>query len=95
MQVFHDFVNISLGKKFSNNMKNYFSNGIRINKLIVKPLKIIVTGGSGFIGSALIRTLILSTDHTVVNIDKLTYAGNSDSLLEVAYFPRYTHKIFR
>ena len=41
---------------------------------------IMVTGGAGFIGSAVIRYLIQHTDHIVVNIDKLTYAGNLDSL---------------
>jgi dTDP-glucose 4,6-dehydratase len=60
--------------------------------LLIKRLKIFVTGGSGFIGSALIRALISDTKHTVVNIDKLTYAGNSDSLLEVAHSSRYTHE---
>ncbi|MDB2448188.1 dTDP-glucose 4,6-dehydratase [Gammaproteobacteria bacterium] len=43
-------------------------------------LKVVVTGGAGFIGSALIRHIMLSTDWSVVNIDKLTYAGNLDSL---------------
>jgi len=36
----------------------------------------LVTGGAGFIGSAVVRELIRSTEHTVVNVDKLTYAGN-------------------
>jgi len=48
-----------------------------------------VTGGAGFIGSALIRYLIEATDTTVLNIDKLTYAGNLDSLATVAQHPRY------
>ena len=43
-------------------------------------LKILITGGAGFIGSALIRHLISHTNHEVVNVDKLTYAGNLDSL---------------
>ena len=43
-------------------------------------LKILITGGAGFIGSALIRNLISHTNHEVVNVDKLTYAGNLDSL---------------
>ena len=42
--------------------------------------KIVVTGGAGFIGSALVRQLIAETDVTVINVDKLTYAGNLESL---------------
>jgi dTDP-glucose 4,6-dehydratase len=48
-----------------------------------------VTGGAGFIGSAVIRQIIRETDDVVVNIDKLTYAGNLDSLREVSTSPRY------
>lgn len=51
--------------------------------------RIIVTGGAGFIGSALIRHLIRHTDCEVMNLDKLTYAGNVDSLREVADSSRY------
>lgn len=51
--------------------------------------KLIVTGGAGFIGSALIRHLVRNTDCEVVNLDKLTYAGNPASLKEVADSPRY------
>lgn len=51
--------------------------------------KIIVTGGAGFIGSALIRHLIGNTDCEVVNLDKLTYAGNPASLKEVEDSSRY------
>jgi dTDP-glucose 4,6-dehydratase len=51
--------------------------------------KILVTGGAGFIGSAVIRQLITETDATVINVDKLTYAGNLQSLISVADNPRY------
>ncbi|MDT0500418.1 MULTISPECIES: dTDP-glucose 4,6-dehydratase [unclassified Halomonas] len=50
----------------------------------------LITGGAGFIGSAVVRELIANTEHRVVNIDKLTYAGNLESLAEVADSPRYT-----
>ena len=53
-------------------------------------MKLLITGGAGFIGSALIRYLIEHTDDTVVNVDKLTYAGNLESLLEVSDNPRYS-----
>lgn len=52
--------------------------------------KILVTGGAGFIGSTLIRYLIEHTLHQIINVDKLTYAGNLLSLSSVAINKRYT-----
>ena len=49
----------------------------------------IVTGGAGFIGSSVVRHLLEATDHQVVVLDKLTYAGNPDNLKPVAGNPRY------
>ena len=52
-------------------------------------MKILVTGGAGFIGSAVIRHIIKNTQDSVVNLDKLTYAGNLESLKDVADSDRY------
>jgi dTDP-glucose 4,6-dehydratase len=52
-------------------------------------MKILVTGGAGFIGSAVVRHIIRGTSDSVVNVDKLTYAGNLDSLADVSDSPRY------
>ncbi len=43
----------------------------------------LITGGAGFIGSAVIRYLIQKTDYKVINVDKLTYAGNLSTLVEI------------
>ena len=52
-------------------------------------MKILVTGGAGFIGSAVIRHIINDTDYSIVNVDKLTYAGNLESLVSVSNNSRY------
>ena len=52
-------------------------------------MKLIITGGAGFIGSAVIRHIINNTQYDVLNIDKLTYAGNLESLIEVDGSSRY------
>lgn len=52
-------------------------------------MKFLVTGGTGFIGSAFIRFLIKETSHSVLNLDKLTYAGNLSSLSSISNSQRY------
>ncbi|MDB9733860.1 dTDP-glucose 4,6-dehydratase [Porticoccaceae bacterium] len=52
-------------------------------------MKFLITGGAGFIGSAVIRHIIENTDHSILNIDKLTYAGNLNSLSSIENDKRY------
>lgn len=52
-------------------------------------MNILITGGAGFIGSALIRHIIKNTSDSVINVDKLTYAGNLESLAEISDSERY------
>lgn len=53
-------------------------------------MKVLVTGGAGFIGSNFIHSALKNTDANIINLDKLTYAGNLDSLCDVENDPRYT-----
>ena len=55
----------------------------------MNKMKILITGGAGFIGSAVIREMINNTDHYVINVDKLTYAGNEESLSSINNSSRY------
>ena len=57
-------------------------------------MRVIVTGGAGFIGSALCRNLVAAQAATVCNIDKLTYASNLESLSSIAASPNYTFEKF-
>src|SRR5665647_2271593 len=52
--------------------------------------RFLITGGAGFIGSAVARYLIRETDHRLLIVDKLTYSGNLDSLAPVADHPRFS-----
>lgn len=52
-------------------------------------MKILITGGAGFIGSAVVRHIINNTEDYVINLDKLTYAGNLESLTEIAESEKY------
>lgn len=56
------------------------------------PVKILITGGAGFIGSAVIRYIIRNTQGSVVNVDKLTYAGNLECLAETSRSLRYAYE---
>ena len=55
-------------------------------------MRILVTGGAGFIGSAVIRHILLNTPHQILNIDKLTYAGNLNPLNDVSHSDNYQFK---
>jgi dTDP-glucose 4,6-dehydratase len=61
-----------------------------LNLSVVQPKRLLVTGGAGFIGSAVVREIIANTPHSVLVVDKLTYAGNLESLAPAAVNPRYS-----
>ena len=52
-------------------------------------MKLLLTGGCGFIGSAVVRHLIRDSDHVVINVDKLTYAASEEALEEARGHPRH------
>lgn len=53
-------------------------------------MKILITGGAGFIGSAVCREIITNTEHSIVNVDKLTYAANLEALVSISDNSRYS-----
>src|SRR2546429_7899070 len=61
-----------------------------ISSEISENMRVLITGGAGFIGSAVCRHFVLALGHEVVVVDKLTYAGNLNSLAPVASNARYT-----
>ena len=56
-------------------------------------MNILVTGGAGFIGSAMVRHIINNTQDSVINVDKLTYARNLESLVSIASSDRYVFEL--
>ena len=56
---------------------------------LVSKSTIFITGGAGFIGSAMVRDLVKNTDHMVINIDSITYSGNLASLASIEGYDNY------
>ena len=57
---------------------------------MINKKNILITGGAGFIGSALVRNIVQKTEHSVINVDKLTYSGNLQSLESIEESKNYT-----
>ena len=53
-------------------------------------MKILITGGAGFIGSNTIRFILNNSNHKIINVDKLTYSGNKESLIDLEKNKNYT-----
>src|SRR5205823_6405234 len=62
---------------------------ISINACGAELMRVLVTGGAGFIGSAVCRRLVVANGYSIINVDKLTYAANLRSLDPIARDPRY------
>lgn len=77
-------------KSISRKLKTNMNSNLKLKQDSPHPHRILVTGGAGFIGSNLVRLLVREKNVSVINLDKLTYAGNLESLSDLADEPNYT-----